>query len=58
MPELIGGRLAQDHTGYSISHAAVYQYIYEDVPDLKKYLPCSQIVRRKRKANRANSLLT
>jgi transposase, IS30 family len=55
-PELIAGRLAQDHPGYTISHEAVYQYIYEDAPELKKYLPRSHRVRRKRKAGRAKSV--
>src|SRR3989338_5155798 len=55
-PELIAGRLAQDHPGYSISHEAVYQYIYEDAPELKKYLPRSHRVRRKRKSGRLNSV--
>ncbi len=55
-PELIAGRLTQDHPGYSISHEAVYQYIYEDAPELKKYLPRSHRVRRKRKAKCANSV--
>jgi IS30 family transposase len=27
-PELIAGRLKSDHPGYSISHEAIYQYIY------------------------------
>jgi len=55
-PELIAGRLEQDHPGYTISHEAVYQYIYEDAPELKKYLPRSHRVRRKRKARHANSV--
>lgn len=55
-PELIAGRLKQDHPGYSISHEAVYQYIYKDAPELKKYLPRSHRVRRKRKAGHVNSV--
>ena len=55
-PELIAGRLMQDHPGYSISHEAVYQYIYEDAPELKKYLPRSHKVRKNRKASRSNSI--
>jgi IS30 family transposase len=55
-PELIAGRLEQDHPDYSISHEAVYQYIYEDAPELKKYLPRSHRARRKRKAGRPNSV--
>lgn len=55
-PELIAGRLEQDHPGYSISHEAIYQYIYEDASELKKFLPRSHRVRRKRKAGRVNSV--
>ncbi len=55
-PELIAGRLEQDHPEYSISHEAVYQYIYEDAPELKKCLPRSHRVRRKRKATCVNSV--
>ena len=55
-PELIAGRLAQDYPGYSISHEAVYQYIYEDAPELKEYLPRSHRLRRKRKVSRLNSV--
>lgn len=55
-PELIAGRLEQDHPGFSISHEAIYQYIYEDAPELKKYLPRSHRVRRKRKVAKANAV--
>ena len=55
-PEQIAGRLKRDYPKYSISHEAVYQYIYEDAPELKKYLPRSHRVRRKRKTSRANSV--
>ena len=55
-PELIAGRLPQEHPGYSISHEAVYQYIYQDAPELKKYLPRSHRIRKKRKAKQTNSV--
>ena len=55
-PELIAGRLAQDHPGYVISHEAIYQYIYQDAPELKKYLPRSHKTRKKRKANHSSSV--
>jgi IS30 family transposase len=55
-PELIAGRLEQDHPGFSISHEAIYQYIYQDAPEFKKYLPRSHRVRRKRKVAKANSV--
>lgn len=41
-PELIAGRIAIDHPGLSISHEAIYQYIYhpdtEDRQELIRYL--------------------
>ena len=55
-PELIAGRLPQEHSGYSISHEAVYQYIYQDAPELKKYLLRSHRIRKKRKAKQTNSV--
>jgi len=33
-PELIAGRLALDHPGLSISHEAIYQWVYQDAPHL------------------------
>ena len=33
-PELIAGRLATNHPGLSISHEAIYQWIYQDAPHL------------------------
>jgi IS30 family transposase len=33
-PELIAGRLATDHSGLSISHEAIYQWIYQEAPHL------------------------
>ena len=42
-PEQIAGRLSKDHPGLSISHEAIYQYIYDKdtrkTTDLSKYLP-------------------
>ena len=55
-PEVIAGRLDQDHPGFTISHEAIYQYIYKDAPELKKCLPRSRRVRRKRKAAKLNSV--
>jgi IS30 family transposase len=37
-PELISGRIERDHPGQSISHEAIYEWIFEERPDLKKYL--------------------
>ena len=33
-PELIAGRLGLEYPGLSISHEAIYQWIYQDAPDL------------------------
>jgi len=33
-PELIAGRLTIDHPGRSISHEAIYQWVYQDAPHL------------------------
>jgi IS30 family transposase len=33
-PELIAGRLAIDHPGFSISHEAIYQWVYQDATHL------------------------
>lgn len=55
-PELIAGRIEQDHPGFTISHEAIYQYIYQDAPELKKYLPRSHRVRKKRKTAQPNSV--
>ena len=37
-PEQISGRLGNDHPGMSISHEAIYQYIYEEAAHLIGYL--------------------
>jgi IS30 family transposase len=37
-PEQIAGRLIIDRTSLRISHEAIYQYIYEEAPELIKYL--------------------
>ncbi len=38
-PELIAGRIGKEHAGLTISHEAIYQYIYEQAPYLRSYLP-------------------
>ena len=38
-PELISGRMALDHPGFSISHEAIYQFIYAHAWNLIPYLP-------------------
>lgn len=55
-PEIIAGRFKKDHPGHTISHEAIYQYIYLEAPELKKYLPRSHRVRRKRGSQRKNSV--
>ena len=45
-PEQISGRIRDEHPGNSISHEAIYQYIYEEHPDLIRHLRYSH---RKRK---------
>jgi len=38
-PELIAGRISRELIGLTISHEAIYQYIYEQAPYLRRYLP-------------------
>jgi IS30 family transposase len=38
-PELIAGRIGKEHAGLTISHEAIYQYIYTEAPYLRCYLP-------------------
>lgn len=40
-PEQAGGRLPIDHPGNSISYEAIYQFVYNEKPELIKYLPRS-----------------
>lgn len=46
-PELIAGRIKID-LGLSISHEAIYQYIYDGNRDLVKYLPRKHLARKKK----------
>ena len=55
-PEIISGTLKKEHPENTISHEAVYQYIYADAPQLKKYLPRHYRVRRKRKSKKTGSV--
>lgn len=45
-PELIAGRLKLDYPGFSISHEAIYQYIYREAPQLIACLPRRHAKRR------------
>jgi transposase, IS30 family len=38
-PEEIAGRLSTDHKGQTISHEAIYQYIYKERRDFIEFLP-------------------
>ena len=40
-PEQIAGRVRKDH-GIIVCHETIYQYIYRQRPDLKKYLRCQK----------------
>ena len=55
-PEIIAGRFKKEHPGESISHEAIYQYIYFAAPELKKHLPRSHRTRKKRGSQRTNSV--
>lgn len=57
-PEIISGTLKKEHPENTISHEAIYQYIYADAPELKKYLPRHYRVRRRRKAKQTGSVDT
>lgn len=47
-PEQIAGRLAKEIPGSTISHEAIYQYIYWDVPLLRGYLARRHRTRQKK----------
>lgn len=47
-PELISGRIKKDYPELSISHETIYMWIYEQRPDLIKYLWYQRKKRRKR----------
>ena len=41
-PEQIAGRLKHEYGRSIISHEAIYQFIYDDIPELKQYLRCQR----------------
>lgn len=41
-PEQIAGRLKRENGRAIISHEAIYQFIYKDAPELKRYLRCQR----------------
>lgn len=55
-PEQIAGRLPMDFPGEKTNHESIYQYIYNDVPYLAKYLPRSHRKRLKRGKTKGNRL--
>lgn len=57
-PEQIAGRITMEHPGLSISHEAIYQYIYSDKPELKQCLARHYRVRKKRGKKRSGSAQT
>ncbi len=49
-PEIIAGRIKKDHPGLSMSHEAVYQYIYHpQTPNRHELINCLRRAHRKRK---------
>lgn len=52
-PELIAGRLSIDHPGSSISHEAIYEWVFKVRKDLKKYLLRAGKTRRGKPGGRA-----
>ena len=51
-PEIIAGRIRRDISGVKTNHESIYQYIYNDRKDLKKYLIRSHKKRGKRRRKR------
>jgi len=47
-PELIAGRLPQEHPGYKISHETIYQWIYAEAKEFIPYLARRKRIRRKK----------
>jgi transposase, IS30 family len=47
-PEQIAGRLEEKHKSKVICHETIYQFVYNERPDLKKYLRCKKRKYRKR----------
>jgi IS30 family transposase len=56
-PEQIAGRLKQELNKSVISHETIYQYIYEEQPELKKYLRCRKGKYRRRHGTRKREKL-
>jgi IS30 family transposase len=55
-PELIAGRIRLDHPGDTISHEAIYQYIYHlEQPARQQYVDCLHRSHRRRRKRSAGS---
>lgn len=54
-PELIAGRIRKELPGESISHEAIYQYVYEEKRELIKYLVRAHKKRKKRGYSRKHT---
>jgi len=52
-PELISGRIRLDYPGLSVSHEAIYQYVYRGDIELAGYLPSRRLFRRAKGPRRA-----
>jgi IS30 family transposase len=57
-PELIAGRLKREPGGRRISHEAIYQWIYAQAPELKRYLARARPKRRWRGYGRRGMLVS
>jgi IS30 family transposase len=51
-PDIISGRIKKDMPGLSVSHEAIYQYIYYEKPELGFFLPRRRIKRRPKSMQR------
>lgn len=51
-PEQIAGRLRKLHGHTVVCHETIYQYIYDERPDLKEYLRCKTKYRRRYGSNK------
>ncbi len=52
-PEQIAGRRKHEHEKVIISHETIYVWIYEERPDLKKYLRCTKGKYRRKRGTKA-----
>jgi IS30 family transposase len=55
-PEQIAGRLKRENGKTIVSHETIYQFIYEDRPDLKKYLRYQKGKYRRKRGTKARAI--